>query len=99
MSKFAIQMSASGRRDSQPGSSEHGVRKPPVPGEPAASRRLGGNATGGASRGGGRNHDVTHLGAAKETTELPPRAPARDPPTFQSHVVRRKLAEQLVLVA
>ena len=34
-----------------------------------------------------------------EATELPPRAPARDPPYFHSHVVRRKLSEQLVLVA
>jgi hypothetical protein len=34
-----------------------------------------------------------------EATELPPRAPARDPPYFRSPVVRRKLAEQLVLVA
>ena len=34
-----------------------------------------------------------------EATELPPRAPARDPPYFRSQVVRRKLAEQLVLVA
>ena len=34
-----------------------------------------------------------------EATELPPRTPARDPPYFQSHVVRRKLAQQLVLVA
>jgi hypothetical protein len=34
-----------------------------------------------------------------EATELPPRAPPRDPPYFQSQVVRRKLAEQLVLVA
>ena len=30
-----------------------------------------------------------------EATELPPRAPARDPPYFRSQVVRRKLAEQL----
>ena len=34
-----------------------------------------------------------------EATELPPRAPARDPPYFKSHVVRRKLAQQLELVA
>ena len=34
-----------------------------------------------------------------EATELPPRAPARDPPYFRSQVVRRKLAEQQVLVA
>jgi len=34
-----------------------------------------------------------------EATELRPRAPARDPPYFQSPVIRRKLAEQLVLVA
>jgi hypothetical protein len=34
-----------------------------------------------------------------EATELPPRAPARDPPYFRSQVVRRKLAQQLVLVA
>ncbi len=34
-----------------------------------------------------------------EATELPPRAPARDPPYFRSQVVRRKLTEQLVLVA
>jgi len=34
-----------------------------------------------------------------EATELPARAPARDPPYFRSPVVRRKLAEQLVLVA
>ena len=39
---------------------------------------------------------LRHLDVA---TELPPRAPARDPPYFQSHVVRRKLGEQLVLVA
>ena len=32
-------------------------------------------------------------------TELPPRAGARDPPYFKSQVVRRKLSEQLVLVA
>jgi hypothetical protein len=31
--------------------------------------------------------------------EFPPRAPARDPPYFQSQVIRRQLAEQLVLVA
>ena len=31
--------------------------------------------------------DLRHLDAA---TELPPRAPARDPPYFKSHVVRRK---------
>jgi len=29
-----------------------------------------------------------------EATELPPRAPARDPPYFKSRVVRRKLAQQ-----
>jgi hypothetical protein len=34
-----------------------------------------------------------------EVTVLPSRAPARDPPYFQSQVVRRKLAQQLVLVA
>jgi hypothetical protein len=34
-----------------------------------------------------------------EATELPSRAPARDPPQFRRPVVRRKLAEQLVLVA
>ena len=34
-----------------------------------------------------------------EATELPPRAPARDPPYFRSHVLRQKLAEQLVFVA
>jgi hypothetical protein len=39
---------------------------------------------------------LRHLDVA---TELPPRAPARDPPYFQSQVVRRKLSEQLVLVA
>ena len=39
---------------------------------------------------------LRHLDVA---TELPPRAPARDPPYFKSQVVRRKLSEQLVLVA
>ncbi len=39
---------------------------------------------------------LRHLDVA---TELPPRAPARDPPYFRSQVVRRKLTEQLVLVA
>jgi hypothetical protein len=34
-----------------------------------------------------------------EATELPPRAPARDPPYFRSQVVRRKLAEQQGQVA
>jgi hypothetical protein len=37
-----------------------------------------------------------------EATELPPRAPARDPPYFKSRVVRRKLAQrtgQVELVA
>ena len=34
-----------------------------------------------------------------EAAQLPARAPARYPPYFRSPVVRRKLAEQLVLVA
>jgi hypothetical protein len=34
-----------------------------------------------------------------EATELPHRAPARDPPYFRSSVVRRKLTQQFVLVA
>ena len=34
-----------------------------------------------------------------QATELPARAPARDPPYFKSRVVRRKLAEQVGLVA
>ena len=32
-------------------------------------------------------------------TELPARAPARDPPYFRSQLIRHKLAQQLVLVA
>jgi hypothetical protein len=40
-----------------------------------------------------------YLRHVDEATELPPRAPARDPPYFRSPVIRRKLAEQLVLVA
>jgi len=40
-----------------------------------------------------------YLRHVDEATELPARAPARDPPYFRSQVVRRKLAEQLVLVA
>jgi hypothetical protein len=34
-----------------------------------------------------------------EARELPPRAPARDPPYFKSGVVRRKLGLKLELVA
>ncbi len=35
-----------------------------------------------------------------EATDLPPRSPARDPPYFQSEVVRRrKLTQQLPLTA
>jgi hypothetical protein len=34
-----------------------------------------------------------------EATELPPRAPARDPPYFKSRVVRRKVTGQVELVA
>ena len=40
-----------------------------------------------------------YLRHVDEATELPARAPARAPPYFQSQVVHRKLAEQLVLVA
>jgi hypothetical protein len=40
-----------------------------------------------------------YLRHVDEATELPPRAPARDPPYFRSPVIRRKLVEQLVLVA
>ncbi len=40
-----------------------------------------------------------YLRHVDEATELPPRAPARDPPYFRSQVVRRKLDEQLFLVA
>lgn len=34
-----------------------------------------------------------------EATDLPPRSPARDPPYFRSEVVRRKLTQQLPLIA
>ena len=34
-----------------------------------------------------------------EATALPPRSPARDPPYFRSEVVRRKLTQQLPLMA
>ena len=34
-----------------------------------------------------------------EATDRPPRSPARDPPCFQSAVVRRKLPQPLPLLA
>jgi hypothetical protein len=40
-----------------------------------------------------------YLRYVDEATELPHRAPARDPPYFRSSAVRRKLSQQLQLIA
>jgi hypothetical protein len=80
---------------------DHGVSErcslPAPPGRTGAERssslELFSVKVDGPARGGG----IAEGGG--EATELPSRAPARDPPQFRRPVVRRKLAEQLVLVA
>ena len=42
---------------------------------------------------------LRYLRHLDEVTDLPPRSPARDPPYFRSSVVRRKLTQQLALMA